>query len=162
MPVRMSLGTQTIMHINDAILEEVLAVAPCSRSLHFPPLYDTPLSLVRQLAQARLDRLEDLSLGSMDRDWPDPPPSFTDPCLRKLSISYCLTTDLTFGSPSPEVTLGILSHCANLLTVAPGWPGSPKPTRISLSLAICTHCASLLLCRRNLSRHFLTISQRPC
>ncbi|KAF7357566.1 hypothetical protein MSAN_01353000 [Mycena sanguinolenta] len=73
-------------HVNPAILDEVLTVAPRSSSLLFPPMYDTSLPLVRRLAQRSLDSLEEMDLGIID-ETDNLPLAFIVPRLRNSASS---------------------------------------------------------------------------
>ncbi|KAF7357614.1 F-box domain-containing protein [Mycena sanguinolenta] len=127
------------VNMNPAIREEVLRVVSRLGSLQMP--IRTLSSLVRQLGKCRLDNLEELELEGIEDDTdPTPPLAFTAvPRLQKLSIINCpiayhtlvpwaQLTELTIGA-SPDTTLGVLSHCANLFEVFvinPGWPQFPE------------------------------------
>ncbi|KAF7357618.1 hypothetical protein MSAN_01358200 [Mycena sanguinolenta] len=113
--------------INPAIVEEVLKVAPRSSSLLFPIMYLTPFSFVMQLAQRRLDSLEEMELGRIDKT-DHSPLTFTAPRLRKFSMAdprpwqiivpWTQLTDLVFHSHSHKDTFGILAQCTNLLRMS--------------------------------------------
>ncbi|KAF7357564.1 F-box domain-containing protein [Mycena sanguinolenta] len=135
-----------------AVLEEVLAVASRSRSLIFPTASDfkTPVPLLRQLIHAKLDRLEELNLGIIDKA-DHTPIAFAVPRLRTFSIAdlgepqiivpWSQLTELTFSCGSPDVILEVLSQCGNLVSASitilkrtrlPG-PGVGRDTSIQLS-----------------------------
>ncbi|KAJ6466274.1 hypothetical protein C8R45DRAFT_1219390 [Mycena sanguinolenta] len=126
LPISISFGLVT-ENMYPIVLAEVLAVASRSRSLIFPTAFDfdTPVSLVRRLAQTRLDRLEEMNLGVINHT-DHTPLAFTVPRLRKFSIvalgetqvvvPWSQLTELTFNCGSPDVILEVLSQCANLVS----------------------------------------------
>ncbi|KAF7357632.1 F-box domain-containing protein [Mycena sanguinolenta] len=151
-PVSFMLGRGDVDH---HLLGEVLSAAPRWRSLDLRMPKDPPLSLVRQLAQCRLDTLEELNLGmnrfENDITQHDEPAaiSFTNlPRLRKLSICifsddasilmpWSQLTDLTLLSDSPDIALGILAQSSNLTRASVrtmGWSADPGAGRTIVTL----------------------------
>ncbi|KAJ6502005.1 hypothetical protein C8R45DRAFT_975067 [Mycena sanguinolenta] len=113
------------------IPDEVLSSAPRWRSLDLD-VNDTPVPFISQLAEARLDSLEELDLGLLDFD-DDDPPTFTSfatvPRLRQLTMGVCSKafrflvpwvqlTYLTFTSYFPNIPLDVLAQCPNLIQAA--------------------------------------------
>ncbi|KAJ6508502.1 hypothetical protein C8R45DRAFT_967636 [Mycena sanguinolenta] len=128
--------------INPGILEELLKVAPRlgSLSMSIPPLHPTPLPLVSQLAQCRLDSLEELGLGTIEEYEDRTPLVFTAPRLRTFStlnrgvkpivVPWAQLTELTLDWDSPDGTLQVLTQCMNLeklSTDTDGWSRVPRP-----------------------------------
>ncbi|KAJ6455361.1 hypothetical protein C8R45DRAFT_845896, partial [Mycena sanguinolenta] len=133
-----------------SMLDEVLSTAPRWRSLRLYvwDLDYTPavLSFVIRLAEARLDNLEELDLGTRDLEEEETPtfPSLTTAHrLRKLRIHIGLDalpflmpwaqlTDLTLNSRFPNIALDILSQCTNLIRATvqtTGWAVLPEAKR---------------------------------
>ncbi|KAF7357547.1 hypothetical protein MSAN_01351000 [Mycena sanguinolenta] len=115
--------------MNPAIVEEVLTAAPRASSLLFPTAseYETPVSLVRRLAQAKLDSVEEICLGIVN-ETDHTPITFTVPRLRKFSIvnlgeppiiiPWSQLTELTYRCGSSNVVLEVLSQCTNLISAS--------------------------------------------
>ncbi|KAJ7264903.1 hypothetical protein B0H12DRAFT_1101385, partial [Mycena haematopus] len=112
------------------IADEVLGTAPRWRSLHlhYSSGYDyASPSLISQLAECKLESLEELRLGKLiENVRPTALPSFTVPRLRKLRIHlssnalpihmpWAQLTDLTLRTDFPNITLDVLGQCTNLI-----------------------------------------------
>ncbi|KAJ6512988.1 hypothetical protein C8R45DRAFT_1153646 [Mycena sanguinolenta] len=115
---------------NDRIPDEFLSTAPRWSSLQLLVEHDTPLYFAKQLAESRLDNLEELDMGFRDYNFDSPTTVLsltTAPRLRKFTINiysnalpsilvpWSQLTDLNLNSFSPEITLDILVRCTNLI-----------------------------------------------
>ncbi|KAJ7268133.1 hypothetical protein B0H12DRAFT_95106 [Mycena haematopus] len=109
------------------ISDELLRTAPRWRSLHWvhSARSGSP-SLTSQLAECKLESLEELTLGSFTENVT--PTAFTAvPRLRKLSIQFCSKaslpilvpwaqlTDLNLRASFPNIALDVLDQCTNLI-----------------------------------------------
>ncbi|KAJ6515327.1 hypothetical protein C8R45DRAFT_956120 [Mycena sanguinolenta] len=135
-PVSLRLDRPRSQRMTDDILGTALRWR--SLCLNAPPQASS--LFVSQLAQTRLDNLEELELGQRDRildhgqaedlDGHDPIALFAAvPRLRKLRmhiysntlsivIPWGQLTELTLGAHCSNIALDILAHCANLVEVA--------------------------------------------
>ncbi|KAF7346578.1 F-box domain-containing protein [Mycena sanguinolenta] len=140
LPVHISFTSVDHGDINPGILEEVLKVALRWGSLKMPKVATMPLSLVRRLAQCRLDCLEELDLGTIAEYEDATPVVFTAvPRLRKFSVvnpgttpivvPWAQLTELTLDWDSPVGVFQALTQCTNLITVSIqmyGWSRLPE------------------------------------
>ncbi|KAF7357484.1 F-box domain-containing protein [Mycena sanguinolenta] len=156
LPVRISLG-HNYGGINPGILEEVMKVSSRWGYLLVDTIGPTPLSLLRQLAQCRLDNLEEMDLGSIDATESTPPPAFIAPRLRKLSISnftgeapqiimpWAQLTELTFECDCQDGSLEVLTQCTNLVKADITISEWSRPPQVGQDLIYCSQLQSLEL-----------------
>ncbi|KAJ7267703.1 hypothetical protein B0H12DRAFT_120967 [Mycena haematopus] len=130
---------------DDRIPDEILKTAPRWHSLtltHVHPLDDASSSLISQLAECKLESLEELSLGSFAENVDlTALPSFTTiPQLRALSIHlssnalpilvpWAQLIDLTLDTDFVTIALDVLGQCTNLITAnvsTAGWSVLPE------------------------------------
>ena len=118
-------------NISPRISEEVLKIAPRWRSLQVRASKPIPASILRRLAEEKLDSLEELELGTIEQDIIDLGNKTvlffsTAPRLRKLRMSiysnapqilmpWAQLNDLTLDCHLPDIALDILAQCANLI-----------------------------------------------
>ncbi|KAF7357481.1 F-box domain-containing protein [Mycena sanguinolenta] len=127
----------------------------------------TPLSLVREVAQRKLDSLEEMDLGMVDQYTDRTPVVFTAvPCLRKfrmlsmgatrIAVPWAQLAELSLDCDSLDWTIEILAQSTNLVKayinphVHPSQlPGHITPLRFSqlhsLSLCLTEHLTPLFL-----------------
>ncbi|KAF7367563.1 hypothetical protein MSAN_00819400 [Mycena sanguinolenta] len=141
------------------IVEEVFRIAPRISSLHCPNYL--PLSLIRRLAECRLDSLEELELGLPDSDpnTSEFPALTTAPRLRKSSITissgqphilvpWAQLTDLTLDCDSIDVILDILPQCAILTCaslITSGWSTNAAAVQLTRPPLTLSHLHTLSL-----------------
>ncbi|KAF7365496.1 hypothetical protein MVEN_00422600 [Mycena venus] len=128
------------------IPEEILAISHRWLSLRLHGwLVQVPMSLVRRVAECRLDSLEELHLGTIDQEVSNfghntIPSFYTAPRLRKLTMSdfnspqvlmpWAQLADLSFDFQSPDTALNILAQCTGLVKASIqtiGWHVLPEP-----------------------------------
>ncbi|KAF7330854.1 F-box domain-containing protein [Mycena venus] len=126
--------------VSSPISEEVLRVASRWRFLKLKMSHGiVPASLVRRIAECRLDELEELDLGEIEQDIPISDPTtlsfHTAPRLRKLRMTldsgslqvfvpWAQLTDLTLHCHPPDIVFDILAQCINIVNasfVTSGW-----------------------------------------